>query len=153
MTLMMFSPKKKKKPKTQITSATTCYHHHHHQVHTQTDFYLQNSVPKLIFISWKPKLSSSTKIKIKITATHKINPQTTPTSEQTHQSKTSKPHQSKTSRRGLGLVLLGDGGQWWPNGEQREREKSLRESKGKGRNMIERDTWETECIEWESHEE
>ena len=42
--------KKNPKPKTQIISATT-HHHHHQQVHTQTDFYLQNSVPKLIFIS------------------------------------------------------------------------------------------------------
>ena len=40
------------KTKTQITSATTCYHyHHHHEKHTQTNFHLQNSVPKLIFIS------------------------------------------------------------------------------------------------------
>jgi len=36
-------------------------------------------------------------------------------------------------------VLLGDGGQWWPEGEQREMEKSLRESKGRGRNLRERE--------------
>ena len=39
----------------------------------------------------------------------------------------------------MGLALLGDGGQWWLDGEQMEREKSLRESKGKGRNLKERD--------------
>ena len=37
------------------------------------------------------------------------------------------------------MALLGDGGQWWTEGEQREREKSLRESKGRGRNLRERD--------------
>ena len=78
--------------------------------------------------------------------------QTTPTSEQTHWSKISKPHRGKTSRRGLGLALLDDGGQWWPEGEQRESEKSLRESKGRGRNLKERETWETELREWESQE-
>ena len=41
-------------------------------------------------------------------------------------------------RRGLGLALLDNGGQRWPKGEQREREKSLRESKGRGRNLRER---------------
>ena len=34
---------------------------------------------------------------------------------------------------------LGDDGQWWPEGEQRKREKSLRESNGRGRNLRERD--------------
>ena len=34
-------------------------------------------------------------------------------------------------RRGLGLVLLGDGRQWWPKGEQREREKFERERRGR----------------------
>ena len=45
------------------------------------------------------------------------------------------------ARRGLGLALLGNGGQQWPKGEQREREKSLRESKGRGRgrNLRERE--------------
>ena len=42
-------------------------------------------------------------------------------------------------RCGLGLVFLGNGGQRWPEGEQREREKSLRESKGIGRNLRERE--------------
>ena len=42
-------------------------------------------------------------------------------------------------RCGLGLVFLGNGGQRWPKGEQREREKSLRESKGIGRNLRERE--------------
>ena len=42
-------------------------------------------------------------------------------------------------RCGLGLVLLGNGGQRWPEGEQREREKSLRDSKGIGRNLRERE--------------
>ena len=55
------------------------------------------------------------------------------------------------ARRGLGLALLGNGGQQWPKGEQREREKSLRESKGRGRGRNlrerEREKWETE---WES---
>ena len=39
-----------------------------------------------------------------------------------------------------------DSGQRWPEGEQREREKSLRESKGRGRNLRERrgrQTWES----------
>ena len=27
------------------------------------------------------------------------------------------------------------------------------ESKARGRNLIERETWETKCIEWESHED
>ena len=48
--------------------------------------------------------------------------QTIPTLEQTHSSKTLKPHRSKTSRHGLGLALLGDGGQRWPEGEITERE-------------------------------
>ena len=57
-------------------------------------------------------------------------------------------------RCGLGLVLLGNGGQRWPEGEQREREKSLRESKGIGRNLRERErkTWEIVLREWESQE-
>ena len=45
---------------------------------------------------------------------------------------------------GLGLALLVDGGQRWPEGEQREREKSLRERKGRGRNLKERETWESQ---------
>ena len=36
-------------------------------------------------------------------------------------------------------MFLGNGGQRWPKGEQREREKSLRESKGIGRNLRERE--------------
>ena len=54
------------------------------------------------------------------------------------------------ARRGLGLALLGNGGQQWPKGEQREREKSLRESKGEKSERErerEREKWETE---WES---
>ena len=34
--------------------------------------------------------------------------------------------------------MLGNGGQRWPDGEQRKREKSLKESKGRGRNLRER---------------
>ena len=63
----------------------------------------------------------------------------------THRSKTSKPHWSKTSRRGLG-----DGGQRWPDGEQREREKSLRESKGRERNLKERERRGRQSVESES---
>ena len=47
----------------------------------------------------------------------------------------------------MGLALLGDGGQWWPDGEQREREKSLRESKGKGRNLKERERHGRQSVE------
>ena len=45
--------RRKKIPST--ATATTCCHHYHEE-QTQTDFYLQNSVPKLFFTSWKPKV-------------------------------------------------------------------------------------------------
>ena len=41
--------------RTSTATATTCCHHYHEE-QTQTDFYLQNSVPKLFFTSWKPKV-------------------------------------------------------------------------------------------------
>ena len=45
------------------------------------------------------------------------------------------------------MALLGDGGQWWLDGEQREREKSLRESKGKERNLKERERHGRQSVE------
>ena len=42
---------------------------------------------------------------------------------------------------GLGLALLGDCGQQWPK------------SKGRGKNLKERETWETKLREWESQEQ
>ena len=45
--------RRKKIPST--ATATTCCHHYHEE-QTQTDFYLQNSVPKLFLTSWKPKV-------------------------------------------------------------------------------------------------
>ena len=45
--------RRKKIPST-ATATTCCYHYNKEQ--TQIDFYLQNSVPKLFFTSWKPKV-------------------------------------------------------------------------------------------------
>ena len=45
-------------------------------------------------------------------------------------------------RLGLGIT-----GWWWPDGEQREREKSLRESKGKGRNLKKRERHGRQSVE------
>ena len=49
-------------------------------------------------------------------------------------------------RCSLGLVLLGNGGQQWPEGEQSEREKSERERERER----EREMWNIELKEWES---